>query len=102
MEEQNMKNLFPEADSPGEEGFEDKDDAYVYGMSQYADGGLITTKLYVSSSNYLKNMSNYSSGEWKTIWDGLYWSFIYKNRELLLHNPRMALLKKYLKEEERL
>jgi deoxyribodipyrimidine photolyase-related protein len=74
----------------------------VYGMSQYADGGLITTKPYVSSSNYLKNMSNYSSVEWKTIWDGLYWSFIYKNRELLLHNPRMALLKKYLKDEERL
>ncbi len=31
----------------------------VYGMSQYADGGLMTTKPYVSGSNYILKMSNY-------------------------------------------
>ena len=32
----------------------------VYGMSQFADGGLMSTKPYLSSSNYIKKMSNYS------------------------------------------
>lgn len=31
----------------------------VYGMSQYADGGMIITKPYISSSNYIRKMSNY-------------------------------------------
>ena len=30
----------------------------IYGMSQFSDGGLMSTKPYLSSSNYLK-MSNY-------------------------------------------
>ena len=29
------------------------------GMSQYADGGLVATKLYISSANYIHKMSNY-------------------------------------------
>ena len=36
----------------------------VYGMSQHADGGLITTKPYMSSSNYVRKMSDFSEGEW--------------------------------------
>lgn len=31
----------------------------VYGMSQFADGGLMSTKLYISSSNYLINMGDF-------------------------------------------
>lgn len=31
----------------------------VYGMSQFADGGLMATKPYISGSNYLMKMSDY-------------------------------------------
>ena len=31
----------------------------VYGMSQFADGGLMSTKPYISGSNYILKMSNY-------------------------------------------
>ena len=34
----------------------------VYGMSQFADGGLLATKPYISGSNYLMKMSNYKKG----------------------------------------
>ncbi|MBD3790039.1 MAG: cryptochrome/photolyase family protein [Campylobacterales bacterium] len=61
----------------------------VYGMSQYADGGLITTKPYVSGSNYLLKMSDYPKGEWCKIWDALYWRFIYVHQEQFKNNPRM-------------
>jgi (6-4)DNA photolyase len=63
----------------------------VYGMSQYADGGMITTKPYLSSSSYILRMSNYKKGDWCRIWDSLYWRFLYKHRERLSKNPRMKL-----------
>lgn len=68
----------------------------VYGMSQFADGGLITTKPYVSSSNYIRKMSNFNSGEWSNVWDGLYWNFIDENKELFASNRRMGLMLKQL------
>jgi deoxyribodipyrimidine photolyase-related protein len=61
----------------------------VYGMSQYADGGLITTKPYVSGSNYILKMSHYPKGEWCQIWDALYWRFIYLHQEKFKSNSRM-------------
>lgn len=61
----------------------------VYGMSQYADGGLITTKPYVSGSNYILKMSHYAKGEWCDIWDSLYWRFIYVHQEKFKQNSRM-------------
>jgi deoxyribodipyrimidine photolyase-related protein len=64
----------------------------VYGMSQYADGGLITTKPYISSSNYIRKMSDFSSGTWCEIWDDLYWRFICKHRNLFEQNPRMKVI----------
>ena len=64
----------------------------VYGMSQYADGGLMTTKPYVSGSSYVLKMSDYSKGEWCTIWDGLYWRFIYNHRKEFSKNPRMSMM----------
>ena len=48
----------------------------VYGMSQYADGGRITTKPYISSSNYIRKMSDFGQGNWCSIWDGLFWRFV--------------------------
>lgn len=66
----------------------------IYGMSQYADGGLITTKPYISSSNYIKKMSNYSAGDWQDTWDGLFWRFIHKNRKVFESNYRMGMMVK--------
>jgi deoxyribodipyrimidine photolyase-related protein len=64
----------------------------VYGMSQFADGGLISTKPYISGSNYLIKMSNYKKGDWQLIWDGLFWRFINKHRDYFTSNPRMKVL----------
>jgi deoxyribodipyrimidine photolyase-related protein len=69
----------------------------VYGMSQYADGGLITTKPYISGSNYLLKMSDYKKGPWSDIWDGLFWRFLEKHKELISKNPRLKILLIYLK-----
>ena len=52
----------------------------VYGMSQYADGGIMSTKPYISGSNYILKMSNYKKGQWSKKWDALYWNFINENR----------------------
>jgi len=64
----------------------------VYGMSQYADGGLMCTKPYISGSNYILKMSNYPKGVWCDNWDALYWSFISDHREELIRNPRMSMM----------
>ena len=64
----------------------------VYGMSLFADGGLMSTKPYISSSNYIMKMSNYSRGEWQASWDGLFWAFMDKHREFFLKNPRLGML----------
>ena len=64
----------------------------VYGMSQFADGGLMSTKPYISGSNYILKMSDYQKGNWTEIWDALYWDFIRKERDFFLKNPRMAMM----------
>lgn len=64
----------------------------VYGMSLFADGGLMSTKPYISSSNYIKKMSNYGKGDWEATWDGLFWTFMDKHREFFLSNPRLSML----------
>lgn len=64
----------------------------VYGMSQFSDGGLMATKPYISSSNYLMKMSNYGKGDWQPIWDGLFWRFMDQHRDFFLANPRMGML----------
>ncbi len=63
--------------------------ANVYGMSQHADGGIIMTRPYFSSSNYILSMSNYKcdSGRkeenWCNIWNALYGRFIENHRDYL-------------------
>ena len=64
----------------------------VYGMSQFADGGLMSTKPYISGSSYVLKMSNYKKGDWCPIWDSLFWNFINKQRDFFLTNPRMRML----------
>lgn len=64
----------------------------VYGMSQFADGGLMSTKPYISGSNYILKMSNYGKGDWQAIWDALFWRFMHTNRNFFIKNPRLSML----------
>lgn len=72
------------------------------GMSQYADGGLLATKPYISSSNYINKMSDYCGnckydrnikiGENACPFNSLYWNFLIRHREKLAGNPRMGMM----------
>jgi len=64
----------------------------VYGMSQFADGGLMSSKPYISGSNYLMKMSDYPKGDWQETWDALFWRFMDVNRDFFLKNPRLGML----------
>ncbi|SFT78236.1 deoxyribodipyrimidine photolyase-related protein [Algoriphagus locisalis] len=71
------------------------------GMSQFADGGIVGTKPYVSSANYIHKMGNYCShcayssskkvGEGACPFNSLYWHFYNRNREKLENNPRIGM-----------
>jgi deoxyribodipyrimidine photolyase-related protein len=65
----------------------------VYSMSQYADGGLMMTRPYFSSSNYILKMSDYKKPKgvndeenWCVIFDALYYNFIKNHEEYLSKN----------------
>lgn len=47
------------------------------------NGGTMA-KPYISSSNYILNMSNYKKGEWAEKWTELYHQFVERNRNKLL------------------
>lgn len=71
------------------------------GMSQFADGGIVGTKPYVSSANYMQKMSRYCKGchyshklrhgERACPFNSLYWHFFERHRELLEKNPRIGM-----------
>lgn len=71
------------------------------GMSQFADGGIVGTKPYVSSANYIDKMSHYckncyynkkdKTGERACPFNSLYWDFYDRNREKLEKNPRIGM-----------
>ncbi|MBP7770269.1 MAG: cryptochrome/photolyase family protein [Aliarcobacter sp.] len=64
----------------------------TYGMICFSDGGTITTKPYIASSNYLIKMSDYKKSEsWCPIIDALYWRFLHKHSDKFSKNPRMAM-----------
>ena len=73
----------------------------VYGMSQFSDGGIFTTKPYISGSNYIRKMSNYKSEEWCLIWDSLFWTFIddYKNK--FKHQYRLSMILRNLEKMDK-
>lgn len=73
----------------------------VYGMGLYADGGMVTTKPYISGSNYLLKMSDYKPGNWCEIWNSLYWNFIDKNLAVFEKNGRCQPVVMVLKKMER-
>jgi deoxyribodipyrimidine photolyase-related protein len=58
----------------------------VYGMSQYADGGIIMTRPYFASSNYILKMSDYKKDTWCKIYDALYYNFINEHEKYLASN----------------
>lgn len=72
------------------------------GMSQFADGGIVGTKPYVSSANYIKKMSNYcdschyspskKTGENACPFNSLYWHFYDRHRDKLAKNPRVGMM----------
>ena len=68
----------------------------IYGMSQFADGGIMSTKPYISSSSYILKMSDYTKEAWCELWDGLFWRFMHQQRDFFLSNPRLGMLIKTL------
>ncbi len=71
------------------------------GMSQFADGGLLATKPYVSAAAYIHRMSDYCtdcryrhnqrSGELACPFNALYWDFLAREQARLARNPRLAM-----------
>ncbi|MGW7352187.1 cryptochrome/photolyase family protein [Streptomyces sp. NPDC054784] len=72
----------------------------VVGMSQYADGGLMTTKPYTSGGAYINRMSDLCgpcayrpterTGERACPYTAGYWAFVHRHRARLAHNHRTA------------
>lgn len=72
------------------------------GMSQFADGGIIATKPYVSSASYIHKMGNYCEkcsynrnkriGEDACPFNSLYWNFLDDKKEYLKNNHRMGMM----------
>ncbi|MDJ0629352.1 MAG: cryptochrome/photolyase family protein [Rhodobacter sp.] len=70
------------------------------GMSQFADGGIVGSKPYVSSGAYIDRMSDYckscayrvkeKTGETACPYNLLYWHFLDRHRAMFEKNPRMA------------
>jgi len=70
------------------------------GMSQFADGGLLASKPYAASGNYIDRMSDYCKGCQYDVkrktgpgacpFNALYWDFMVRNEEKLRGNPRLG------------
>ncbi len=72
------------------------------GMSQFADGGIVGSKPYSASGNYVQKMSDYcgscrykvkeKTGPNACPLNSLYWSFMERHRSLLEKNPRIGMV----------
>ncbi|MEM1398699.1 MAG: cryptochrome/photolyase family protein, partial [Pseudomonadota bacterium] len=70
------------------------------GMSQFADGGLLASKPYAASGNYINKMSDYcrdcrydvkqKTGSDACPFNPLYWDFLARNQDRLRGNPRLG------------
>jgi len=75
-------------------------------MSQWADGGIVATKPYVSAAAYIHKMSNYCGdcqydkkkrvGEDACPFNSLYWNFLDDKKEHFAKNNRMAMMLRLL------
>lgn len=80
------------------------------GMSQFADGGIVGSKPYVSSANYIHKMSDYCTGcaylhkeklgDLACPFNSLYWDFYERNRAQLERNPRIGMMYRILDKME--
>lgn len=78
------------------------------GMSQFADGGQLATKPYVSSAAYIDRMSDYCKGcrynkkkrlgEDACPFNALYWDFHVRHQDKLGKNPRLAIVYKQIRQ----
>jgi deoxyribodipyrimidine photolyase-related protein len=74
------------------------------GMSQFADGGIVGSKPYVSSASYIHKMSSYcaechydkskKTGENACPFNSLYWNFYDRHEAKLVKNPRIGMMYK--------
>ena len=72
------------------------------GMSQYADGGIVASKPYAASGNYISKMSDYCfschykvkevTSDRACPFNSLYWHFMHKHADALRQNPRTNLV----------
>lgn len=72
------------------------------GMSQFADGGIVATKPYIASANYVHKMSDYckncyydrkkKTGDKACPFNSLYWHFIAEYEDKLSNNFRMGMM----------
>ena len=66
----------------------------VYDMVCYTSKGITSYKPYISSSNYIVKLSNYSKkDEWTSVWDKKYRSFLQDKKSLLINTPLRIYLK---------
>jgi deoxyribodipyrimidine photolyase-related protein len=78
------------------------------GMSQFADGGKLASKPYVSTANYINKMSNYCEGCYylknekvgnnACPFNSLYWNFFIANSQQLSKNSRLAIVNKQIRD----
>ena len=71
----------------------------THGMTLYADGGIVGTKPYAASGNYINKMSDYckdckydvkkKEGKDACPFNYLYWNFFLTNKKKLENNPRL-------------
>lgn len=79
------------------------------GMSQYADGGIVATKPYVSSGSYINKMSNYCADchykvskkveEDACPFNSLYWNFLDEKKDFFKDNQRMSMMMSMLEKK---
>jgi len=77
------------------------------GMSQFADGGIVGTKPYLGTANYIHKMSDYcetcrydrtirygtgADGRPACPFNSLYWDFYLRHEALLRKNPRIGMM----------
>lgn len=80
------------------------------GMSQFADGGIVATKPYVSSANYINKMGDYCKnchykqskkiGDDACPFNALYWNFLDSKKDHFKNNQRMSMMLNLLNKKD--